>query len=71
MTFFKLFVWGRGALAKAEKEGQREKFKVKRESLPTGYVWGYYSPVGIAVHVHTCTDYDKVALIPNGHLCRI
>ena len=29
-----MFIWGRGALAKA-KEGQREKFQVKRESLLT------------------------------------
>ena len=70
MTFL-MFVWGRGALAKA-KGGAKRKIKGKRESLPTG-TSGVVILVSITVRVHlrTCTDYDKVALIPNGHLCCI
>ena len=38
MTFL-MFVWGRGALAKA-KGGAKRRIKVKRESLPTGMSGG-------------------------------
>ena len=64
-----MFVWGWGALAKA-KGGAKRRIKVKRESLLTGTSGGVI-PVGIAVCVRTCTDYDKVALILNGPLCHI
>ena len=45
-----IIVWGWGALAKA-KEGQREEFKVKRESLPTSTSGGIIP----SQHSRTCT----------------
>ena len=62
--------WGRGTLAKAKGGAKRRVLRKKR--VPTDkYVWGCNPQSALAVHVRTCTDYDKVALIPNGHLCRI
>ena len=45
-----MFVWGRGALAKA-KEGQREEFQVKREFLSTSTSGGVIP----SRQSHTCT----------------
>ena len=69
MTFL-MFVWGRGALAKA-KGGAKRRIKVKRESLPTGMSGVAIPSRHNRTFLRTCTDYDKVALIPNGHLCRM
>ena len=53
------------------KGGAKRNFKVKRESLPTGTFWDHNTQSRSHTYIRTCTDYDKVALIPNGHLCHI
>ena len=61
---------GMGRLSQGERRGKEKSLSKKR--VPTDrYVWERNPPVGVAVRVRTCTNYDKVALIPNGHLCRI
>ena len=58
-----------GALAKV-KEGAKRRIEVKRESLLTSTSWGLIPSQCSRMYVPVLY-YDKVALIPNGHLCHI
>ena len=67
---FPLFIeiCGAGCLSQGKGGAKREEIQVKREFCPTG-TWGRNSQLAEPYIAYPFNKYNKLALVPNGHLC--